>query len=400
MAVFNYNNYMEINERRVHQQIRNFEKALNGYNHDEPLSRYLTRFFKENKQMGSSDRRMTSRFCYNYFRLGNSLNNHNILDRLAFAEYLCEENSPLVHVLKPELADSLQNELSDKINTLTATYGFNIKDVFPLVDHISTEVAIDDFLKSHFVQPDLFIRIKRGKEKLVHSIFKDHDIPFTIISTQTLALPNGTNLQKVANLEGMYEVQDLSSQKTIDYINAAEKQSWWDACAASGGKALMLLDKYPQVNLLVSDIRMSILRNLDERFEKARIVTPYRKKILDLSLPVDDTMKDEKFDGIILDAPCSGSGTWGRTPEMIQQFSADKLQSFTSLQKDISANAIPFLKNGGTLVYITCSVYKDENEDVVDYLLNNFNLRLEKMNTINGYDNKADSMFAAHFIKV
>lgn len=390
---------MEINEKRVHQQIRNFEKALNGYHQDEPLSRYLTRFFKDNKQMGSSDRRMTSRFCYNYFRLGNSLRKYDILDRLAFAEYLCEVNSPLVCVLQPKLADSLNEELRHKINILTKEYGFDIKDLFPLIDHISTDVAIDDFLISHFVQPDLFIRVKRGKGKLVHTVFEENEIPFTIITTNTLALPNGTNLQKVANLEGMYEVQDLSSQKTIDYIQVSEKQSWWDACAASGGKALMLLDKCPKSNLLVSDIRMSILRNLDERFEKAGITTPYRKKILDLSQPVDHILRDEKFDGIILDVPCSGSGTWGRTPEMIQQMGLEKLQSFTSLQRTISANAVPFLKEGGSLVYITCSVYKDENEDNVAYLLDKFDLRLEKMTVIKGYDNKADSMFAAHFIK-
>lgn len=393
------NKNMEINEKRVHQQIRNFEKALAGYTYDEPLSRYLTRFFKDNKQMGSSDRRMTSRFCYTYFRLGNSLKQHTIIDRLVFAEYLCEQSSAVVFIFRPDLALSIQEPLSYKINVLTRDYGFVMAELFPLIDHISTEVDRDCFLESHFIQPDLFLRIRKGKESYVHSIFEKNDIPFTVLTTRTLALPNGTNLQKVANIEGMYEVQDLSSQQTIDYIQAKNHQKWWDACAASGGKALMFLDEYPQANILVSDIRMSILRNLDERFDRAGISSSYRKKILDLAQPVDHIMKREQFDGIILDAPCSGSGTWGRTPEMIQQFSLQKLETFTSLQKNIASNVVPYLKKGASLIYITCSIYKDENEDVVAYLLSHFDLELDKKGIIVGYNNKADSMFAAHFIK-
>src|SRR5690606_16498436 len=86
----------EINERRVEQQLRNFERAIGAYQNDEPFARFLGRFFKENKQMGSSDRRMTSRLCYNYFRIGNALSNTGIRDRLIVAEFLCETESDLV----------------------------------------------------------------------------------------------------------------------------------------------------------------------------------------------------------------------------------------------------------------------------------------------------------------
>lgn len=390
---------MEINEKRVNQHLRSFEKALNSYNYDEPLSRFLTRFFKENKQMGSSDRRMTSRFCYNYFRLGNSLKEYNNTERLVFAEYLCTTDSSLVGLLNPALAASLSLDLKAKIAILTTEYNFSLEEVFPLTDEFSTDVAKGDFLESHFIQPDLFIRIRRGKEEVVKSAFENNDVVFTSLGAHTLALPNGTNLQKVLNLEGMYEVQDLSSQKTIEFIHPLANGNWWDACAASGGKALMVLDKFPETNLLVSDIRMSILRNLEDRFGKAEIRTAYRKKIIDLSQSADNILHAEEFDGILLDVPCSGSGTWGRTPEMIQQFGLEKLQSYSELQKTIATNAIPYLKKGASLVYITCSIYKQENEDVVQYIVDNFQLKLDKMELIKGYDNKADSMFAAHFIK-
>ncbi len=391
---------MEINERRVQQQIRNFERALNDYTYTEPLARYLTRFFKENKQMGSSDRRMTSRLCYNYFRLGNSLKNYSLIDRLAFAEYLCESESALVQLVKPELSSSIKDDLSFKILFLEQHYGLVLHDIFPFYDHISPEVNVVDFIKSHFIQPDLFIRIKKDKASFVKQVFEKSNITFTLLSDTTFVLPNGTNLQQVSKIEGAYEVQDLSSQKTIDFIQALPKQNWWDACAASGGKALMFLDHFPKTNLLVSDIRMSTLRNLDERFERAGISRTYRKKILDLSQPVDHIMAGEEFDGIIVDVPCSGSGTWGRTPEMIQQFSLEKLKSFSALQKSIVSNVVPYLKKGGVLTYITCSVYNNENEGVVDYLIRQYGLQLVKKGIIKGYGNKSDSMFAAQLVKI
>ena len=390
---------MEISEKRVNQQIRNFEKALQGYRYDEPLSRYLIRFFKDNRQMGSSDRRMTSRFCYNYFRLGNSLADYTIVERLAFAEYLCSAESDVVHVIKPELVSSLQAKLSSKLRKLRTDYGFNLNDVFPFINQLSKCLNIESFLESQFVQPDLFIRVRRGQESFVRSAFDKEGIGYEFLSNNSVRLPNGTNLQRFTKLDGHYEVQDLSSQHTLDFLSVDDDSKWWDACAASGGKALLFLDKFPKTNLLVSDIRLSILRNLDERFDKAGITAKYRKKVLDLSRPVDSLMKGEQFDGIIIDAPCSGSGTWGRTPEMIQQLDEQKLLTYRDLQKSIVTNALPYLKPGGQLLYITCSVYEAENEEMVQYLLNNFGLELINSELFEGYSNKADSMFAAHFKK-
>lgn len=390
---------MEINEKRVQQQVRNFEKALKGYSKTEPLARYLTRFFKENKQMGSSDRRMTSRFCYNYFRLGHALTNASLQERLVCAEFLSENQSSLVALYQPEWNKNIDKDVKTKIGILQQSTAFKLEDVFPFIDYLSLAIDKEDFLLSQFVQPDLFIRIKRGEEEFVKKILSQDSIDFKEISKHTLALPNGTKLQNFPKLEGKFEVQDLSSQSTIEFMKVEPNESWWDACAASGGKSLMFLDAYPKVNLLVSDLRLSILRNLDERFLKANVKQYYRKKIIDLSREATHILADEKFDGIILDAPCSGSGTWGRTPEMIQQFSLEKLIEFSDLQKKIVSNVIPHLKENGSLVYITCSVYQQENDQVVDYILKNFNLKLDVKALIKGYNNKADSMFAARFIK-
>ncbi|MFD2554635.1 RsmB/NOP family class I SAM-dependent RNA methyltransferase [Sphingobacterium tabacisoli] len=393
---------MEINERRVSQQLRNFERALTGYDKKEPLARYLTRFFKENKQMGSSDRKMTSRFCYNYFRLGNAYPQENPIMRLVVAEYLCEQHSDLVSLQHPELAPSIQQSLSEKVEIASQLTDFDIDQLFPLDDGLSTAIDRTLFLQSHFIQPDLFIRVKRGQEEKVQQILQREGAVINSVSEQTIALPNGSKLQHIRGLNGLYEVQDRSSQYTLNFMESGANESWWDACAASGGKSLLFLDKYPTTKLLVSDIRLSILRNLDERFIQANITQTYRKKVVDLTDAenVKAALQDERFDGIIVDAPCSGSGTWGRTPEMMQSFDANRLQYFTDLQKQIVTQTIPFLKTGKPLIYITCSVYQAENEAVIDYIVNNFGMRVEKMEVIKGYESKADSMFAARLLKV
>ncbi|RYE27820.1 MAG: RsmB/NOP family class I SAM-dependent RNA methyltransferase, partial [Sphingobacteriaceae bacterium] len=174
--------------------------------------------------------------------------------------------------------------------------------------------------------------------------------------------------------------------------------SWWDACAASGGKTLLLHEQEPDLKLVVSDIRESVLDNLDERLQLASI-RKYQKKVLDLTQNVDSVLHDYAFDGIILDAPCTGSGTWGRTPEMISQFSVSRIAFFQSLQKKISLNVIKYLKPGKPLIYITCSAFREENEDVVNYLVKEAGLILESSEVLKGYERKSDTMFVARLIK-
>lgn len=390
---------MEVNERRVNQQFRNFEKALNGFAKMEPFARYLTRFFKENRQMGSSDRKMTSRFCYNYFRIGKAKAELPIIERLALAEYLCETHSELVALVNPDLIRTMELSIADKIDVLFDKFNFQLADVFPFSDYMTEKIEKNAFLSSFFTQPKLFIRVKRGFEKEVKSELEKTGFIFEEIDSHTFALANGTKLQQLIRIEGKYEVQDLSSQKTVQFITALPNQSWWDACAASGGKALLFLDKYPKTHLLVSDVRLSILRNLDERFQKANIRQDYRKKIIDLTKDTTALLGNELFDGIILDAPCTGSGTWGRTPEMIQQFSIGQLTEFSELQRKIAKQVVRHLKPKGGITYITCSVFKAENEDIIDYMVNQLGLKLDRSEVIKGYNDKADSMFAARLIK-
>ena len=102
---------------------------------------------------------------------------------------------------------------------------------------------------------------------------------------------------------------------------------------------------------------------------------------------------------IIADVPCTGSGTWARTPEQLKYFSKKSIDEYAGLQKKIVKNASLQLAAGGYLLYITCSVFKKENEDNVDFFSQNTELELIESGYLKGYEMQADTLFAAIFKK-
>jgi 16S rRNA (cytosine967-C5)-methyltransferase len=101
------------------------------------------------------------------------------------------------------------------------------------------------------------------------------------------------------------------------------------------------------------------------------------------------------IDLILLDVPCSGSGTWGRTPEYLRIFDESEVDRYAALQRKIITNSIPYLKNDGVLLYSTCSVFQKENEENVRFIQQEHGLKLLYQEVIKGYTEKADSMFIA-----
>lgn len=386
---------------RVEHQIRAFEQIFNSYDGALPLHRFLFAYFKRNKQMGSSDRRWASRYIYSFFRLGKALIKEDRSLRLAIADFLCNQSSSLViEAYLPTLKDEVSLSVAEKIKLVQEAYpAFELTAVFSFHEALSTSIEKQDFFESFFTQPDLFIRTAPGQQDIIADVLEQEGIIAEKIGAHTLAVPNGTKLDKVLTQEQLYQVQDLSSQQTGEFFQPQQWDRWWDCCAASGGKSLLLYDLEPKVELLVSDVRENSLNNLDERFRVAGL-KKYQKKVLDLLQNNDQDLHHYEFDGIILDAPCSGSGTWGRTPEMLYYFEQHKISYFSRLQRTIATNVVKYLKEGKPLIYITCSVFKEENEDVIAYLLENLPLKLEKTELITGYQHKADTMFVARLTKL
>lgn len=385
---------------KVHHHIRAFEQVLASYDGKLPLHRHLISYFKQNKQMGSSDRRWASRYIYSYFRLGKALLNVPTIERLAVADFLCNNDLSLIttHIF-PEGIEHIAAPVANKVSLVKKKYpAFQLKDVFPFEKQLSDGINSHKFLLSLFIQPDLFIRVKETHLPTIKTRLENAGVPVKELSETTLALPNGTKLEQIIDDARLYQVQDFSSQKTGNYFDPKPYDYWWDCCAASGGKSLLIHSLEPKVKLLVSDVRETSLGNLQERFQLAGI-TNYHKKAIDLLQNNDQILHHYEFDGILLDAPCSGAGTWGRTPEMIYFFEEYKISNYAKLQKAIAENVVKYLKPGKPLIYMTCSIFKEENEEVVEYLLNNFPLKLESKELISGYSDRADSMFVARLVK-
>jgi 16S rRNA (cytosine967-C5)-methyltransferase len=382
-------------------QLKTFQRILGSYPAETPLSKFLPGFYRQNKQMGSTDRKVASRLIYNYFRLGKALFNTPTEERLLVAEFLCnsQTNSFLQH-FKPEWALCVGFDIDEKLKLIKTSYpDFKLTDVFPWSGGLSDGIDKEAFLKSFFIQPDLFIRVRKEFDVLVKGTLAKADVTFKDEGNGCLSLPNGTRLETLFAQQHWFEVQDLSSQQTAQYFKPNRWEAWWDACAASGGKSLLLNELQPDLKLVVSDIRESILSNLDERFRESGLLK-YQKKLLDLTQNVDPELANYAFDGIILDAPCSGSGTWGRTPEMISQFQSPKIEFFQRLQQTIAANVVKYLKPGNPLIYITCSAFKAENEDVVNYMVKEMGMKVEQQTVLKGYENKADTMFVCRLVKL
>ncbi|MCX2572904.1 RsmB/NOP family class I SAM-dependent RNA methyltransferase [Pedobacter sandarakinus] len=379
-------------------QLRAFELIADAYDGKLPLHRFLPTYFKQNKQMGSADRRWATRHLYSFFRLGTALKNLDSNERLCIADFLCHDTlSPIVAAFYPDWSDKILLPLHRKIELITERYpDFRFEDIYPFQSYLSESIHKETFNASFFAQPDLFIRVMPGIKDEALQQLSHAEIDARALTDTALALPNGTKLESILK-DGTYQVQDLSSQFTGTYFKPQKWDKWWDACAASGGKSLLLNSLESNIELLVTDLRESVLQNLDERFRLAGI-RKYHKKELDLLKNNDQILHHYQFDGIILDAPCTGSGTWGRTPEMLTFFDETKIEYFASIQKAIATNVCKYLKPGKPLIYITCSAFAQENEQVVVHLLQHLPLTLEKMEVVKGYEHRADTMFVARLI--
>jgi 16S rRNA (cytosine967-C5)-methyltransferase len=376
------------------------EEIILVYDGEVPLHHFLKGFFKQRPYMGSRDRRWVSQLVYHYYRLGHLWKDEReVPERILKGTFLCEsENNELLQFFRPEWNEKIGLPLAEKLQLLS--FDGQVQDIFPSLALLSEDIDATAFAYSFFIQPHLFIRTRNNKQAAITQLLQQAGITFTTAGTDTIVLPNSTKIDTIITNKSWYEIQDLSSQKVGNLFHPEAGERWWDCCAASGGKSIMLIDQQPGVKLLVSDVRASIIQNLHQRFKDAGI-RQYEAVILDLTTAVlPEGFRDRQFDQIILDAPCTGSGTWARSPENVYYFHEESIDSYQQLQKRIATNVIPLLKPGGSLIYITCSVFSKENEEVVAFLEATAGLKKQEGGVIVGYNDRADSMFAVRLEKM
>ncbi len=366
---------------------------LAEYSGKEPFSLFLKSFFRKKKKYGSRDRRTISHLCYSYFRLGKSLPGYPIQERILMGLLLVsKESNRVLEELKPEWVGKVSASIEEKKQFLGVEA--ELEQLFPFQSDLSEGIDGEGFSDSFLTQPNVFVRIRPGFKNKVIRALEDHAVQFDVLSESALSVSATTKLDQILNLDKEAVIQDWGSQQIGDEFSHLLKDDSlkvWDCCAASGGKSIMAFDMNNSIQLTVSDIRASILNNLRDRFKKAGIKR-YDELTADLSKPIRE-IPNHPFDMIIADVPCTGSGTWSRTPEQLYYFDESKIEWYTALQRSIVVNSMAHLKRDGYLVYITCSVFKQENEMNIDRLLSEYELDLISQKVITGYEQKADSMF-------
>jgi 16S rRNA (cytosine967-C5)-methyltransferase len=383
---------------RYHSYLNSAKQILKQYQGEEPFSTFLKRFFRAEKKHGSKDRKQIAHLCYCYFRLGKSVPKVSIEERILIGLFLCStQPGEMLEPLKPEWDKAVTLSIEEKCSMLNGQ--FSTLHVFPWKEELSEGVDHEKFCESFFVQPDLFLRLRPGNEEKVKSKLSGAGIGFNEINSTCLSLANATKIESIVALDREAVVQDYNSQKVGAFlpVRPGRSDQVWDCCAGSGGKSLMAYDISRNIELTVSDARESILVNLKKRFANAGIRN-YKSAVIDLSASHSPfTIQQSLFDLIICDVPCTGSGTWSRTPEQLYFFDEKKIEQYSSRQRKIISNTVIQMQPGGHFLYITCSVFKKENEEIVDFIKEQFHLELIKMEWLNGDDKKADSLFVALF---
>lgn len=190
-----------------------------------------------------------------------------------------------------------------------------------------------------------------------------------------------------AYLEGWVELQDASSQAIVADLPEAEKIL--DYCAGGGGKALALAAQGRKV--IAHDINFDRMMDIPARAERAGT---------SIKLLATDMIKAEGlFDLVLVDAPCTGSGAWRRSPEGKWALTEERLAELTVVQDSILDETVQYVSQGGALVFGTCSVFKCENEDRISaFLKRHSGWKCVKQTRLD-VSEMADGFFVAHLIR-
>jgi 16S rRNA (cytosine967-C5)-methyltransferase len=211
-----------------------------------------------------------------------------------------------------------------------------------------------------------------------------------------LQLTQRRSLTKFLN-EGLCEVQDAASQLVAPFLQVEFKQSVIDCCAGAGGKSLHIA--------AVTRNRGSIL-SLDVAGEKLaelrrRALRGNAKVRTQKATPEFLETLHESADRVLIDAPCSGSGTLRRQPDIKWRLNQKTLDRTRNLQREILTANAPLVKVGGKLVYATCSIFPSENEAQVEWFLEqNPNFELEESKSVLTSETGFDGFFMARLIRV
>lgn len=197
--------------------------------------------------------------------------------------------------------------------------------------------------------------------------------------------------------EGLFAVQDISSMLAVEAADIKPGDFVLDICAAPGGKTMLAAEKVlPGGRVQACDVSEQKTLQIEENVE--------RMGLSHVDIKVQDaTLRDGEMEGradvVLADVPCSGLGVIGKKQDIKYHASLEGMESLVKLQKEIIRNAVTYVKEGGTLLYSTCTIHKKENEEMVQWICQNYPFAVESMVQLFPGEEGSDGFFFAKLKK-
>ena len=229
----------------------------------------------------------------------------------------------------------------------------------------------EEICKNSNLRPSLTIRInnlKTDNEQFI-SILKEQKIEYEKTDNDNfIVLKKQKNLENMQLFkEGYFTVQDLSAGLSAEVLAPQEGENVLDCCSAPGGKTTYLAELMNNKGYIeawdIHEHRVKLVENNSNRLG----INIIKTKVKDAT--VYDKNYNEKFDKILLDVPCLGIGVIKRKPDIKWQRKPEDIKEITKLQMQILNTCSKYLKKGGELVYSTCSILNEENENIIEQFL-------------------------------
>jgi 16S rRNA (cytosine967-C5)-methyltransferase len=269
-----------------------------------------------------------------------------------------------------------------------------------------SDPQVAQFLRLQTITPPLWLRIqsrapdKRETIKDIHEQLLSQGVHAEIDVEHGIYVQGGRGINTTREYQsGDIEIQDLASQLIAHSVEVTSGQKVWDACAGAGGKTLAIATRMNNKGALVAtDLHDYKLEELKRRVKRAGIfnVRAFSWNGEEpLRLP-KEIAQQQGFDWVLVDAPCSSSGTWRRNPDARWRFDGADTQELIQLQRKILRNAAAAVREGGSLVYATCSWQVSENEAQVNWFIQEqpqFSVHYQRI--LGAPELNSDTMFVA-----
>lgn len=250
---------------------------------------------------------------------------------------------------------------------------------------------------NNLVPPTAFRLLDRDETRILDSLNEAGAIvESSKVAEKAWRVSGATHLVRELAAEGKIYLQDEASQLVAQTVNLQPGETALDLCAAPGGKTALMAQRAENRALIVASDRSEKRLDIVIKSSASQNLTSIKSLLLDAAqqLPFENSV----FDRILIDAPCSGTGTLRRNPEIRWRISEPDIRELATQQKLFLKHAARVLKAGGQLVYSTCSVEPDENEAVIaTFLESHKDFQLQKTTRTWPHREGTDGFFIASF---